>query len=122
MWEVDQDTILGLEHRGARQIFSAIWKSMEAASRGKSQMVAVDDPAIKGIFHRQVWWEALKELEEKGIIKRWREGSMWTTVMVNPFVVHPWWMTGRHYDEAMDSFRKGPMEINKENRMMRREP
>ena len=109
---MDQDTVMKIEHKGTRLIFGAIWKAMDASSRGRSQMVAVDAPEIKGLVHKQVWWESLRELEEMGVIKRWRStGAMWTTVMVNPFVVRPWWMKGKEFDDAMESFRRGPADL-----------
>ena len=113
MWVVNPSLVMSIRHVGASKMFAAIWDQMDSSSQIKSQLVQVDSSDMKAILHKQVRWEALKYLEDLRIIKRWRSGSSWTTVMVNPEVVRPWWLKGWELDQAIAIFQNEPVSITK---------
>ena len=99
-WAVDQEALGRINSVFGFRLFMHLWKTTDP--QYLITKVELPEEMTKGVS-RQTIWRAFSGLEAAGLLRR---NKSWSTIFLNPSVVHPYWMKGHGLAEKIACFKE----------------
>ena len=104
-WEVDKPALAKIDTVFGLRLFMHLWETTNEQSL--TTEVELPDSLVSKVG-RQTVWRAFTRLEELGLIRRPGAARAWSTIYLNPAVVHPHWMKGQPLTDRINAFNHKP--------------
>ena len=100
-WYVDQKALARIGSLFGLRLFMHLWEVADP------QSLTIEEELPKELtseVSRQTLWRAFSGLESIGLIRRSSGSKSWSTIYINPAMVHPYWVKGGLLDSKIAFF------------------